>query len=184
MIIIYIILGLTILAGLYFASTYNRLVRARAMVEEGWSGVDVQLKKRYNVIPNLLETVKGYAAHEQDTLNKVIAARNAAQGAEGVSAQQAAEQQLSTALSGFFALAEAYPDLKANQNFMQLQGELSKIEGDIEKARRYYNGTVRENNILVESFPSNVVAGMFKFYISDFFELENEEERALPQVKF
>ena len=184
MTIIFVLIGLSLLAGLYFASTYNRLVRARTMVEEGWSGVDVQLKKRYNLIPNLIETVKGYAAHEQDTLNKVITARNAAQGAQGVPAQQAAEQQLTTALSGFFALAEAYPDLKANQNFLQLQGELSKVEGDIEKARRYYNGTVRENNILVESFPSNIVAGMFNFHLSDFFEMENEEERAVPQVKF
>jgi LemA protein len=181
---VYILLGLILLAGVYFGSTYNRLVRARAMVEEGWSGVEVQLKKRYNLIPNLIETVKGYAAHEQDTLNKVIAARNAAQGSEGVAEQQAAEQQLTSALSGFFALAEAYPDLKANQNFLHLQGELSKIEGDIEKARRYYNGTVRENNILVESFPSNLVAGLFKFYLSEFFETENDEERTLPQVKF
>lgn len=184
MIVIYILLGVILLTGFYFGGTYNRLVRARAMVEEAWSGIDVQLKKRYNVIPNLIETVKGYAAHEQDTLNKVISARNAAQGAQGVSNQQAAEQQLTSALSGFFAIAESYPDLKANTNFLQLQGELSKIENDIEKSRRYYNGTVREKNVLVESFPSNIVASMFKFYLSDFFELGNEEERAVPKVKF
>ena len=180
----YVIIGLLLLAGIYFANTYNRLVRARAMVEEGWSGVEVQLKKRYNLIPNLIETVKGYAAHEQDTLNKVITARNTAQGSASIAEKQAAEQQLTTALSGFFALAEAYPDLKANQNFLHLQEELSNIEGDIEKARRYYNGTVREKNILVESFPSNLVANMFKFYLAEFFETENDEEQALPQVKF
>ncbi len=184
MTIIYILLGLVLLSGLFFGSTYNKLVRARTMVEEGWSGIDVQLKKRYNLIPNLIETVKGYASHEQDTLNKVISARKAAQGAQGVPAKQAAEMQLTSALSGFFAVAEAYPDLKANQNFMQLQNELSQIEGDVEKARRYYNGTVRENNVLVESFPSNIVAGMFNFYLSEFFEIGNEEERAVPQVKF
>lgn len=184
MIIVYIILGVVLISGLYFGSTYNRLVRARAMVEEAWSGIDVQLKKRYNLIPNLIETVKGYASHEKDTLSQVINARNAAQNAQGVQAKQSAEMQLTSALSGFFAIAEAYPDLKANQNFMQLQGELSKIEDDIEKSRRYYNGTVREKNVLIESFPSNIVANMFKFYLSEFFEIGNEEERAVPQVKF
>ena len=177
---------IAIIAILVFTavSVYNKIINYENRYENAWSQIDVQLKKRNDLIPNLVETVKGYAAHEQDTLNKVITARNAAQGAQGVPAQQAAEQQLTTALSGFFALAEAYPDLKANQNFLQLQGELSKVEGDIEKARRYYNGTVRENNILVESFPSNIVAGMFNFHLSDFFEMENEEERAVPQVKF
>jgi len=184
MTIIYILLGLILLSGFYFSGTYNKLVRARAMVEEAWSGIDVQLKKRHNLIPNLIDTVKGYASHEQDTLSKVISARNAAQGAQGIPAQQAAERQLTSALSGFFAISESYPDLKANQNFMQLQGELSKIEDDVEKARRYYNGTVRNKNILVESFPSNIIASMFQFYLADFFELENEEERAVPKVKF
>lgn len=182
--IVYVLLILVVLIGLYFMGTYNKLVRSRTMVEEGWSGIDVQLKKRYNLIPNLIETVKGYASHEKETLQQVIQARNAAQSATGVKAQKAAETQLNSALANIFALSEAYPDLKANTNFLQLQNELSAIEGDIEKSRRYYNGTVRENNVLVESFPSNIVANMFNFYLSEFFEISNEGERANPQVKF
>ena len=180
---IYALIAL-VLIGLYFGGTYNKLVRARTMVEEGWSGIDVQLKKRHNLIPNLIETVKGYTSHEKGTLDAVIKARNAAQAATGVKATKAAEQQLQAAMANIFALSEAYPDLKANTNFLQLQGELSSIEDDVEKARRYYNGTVRENNVLVESFPSNLVANMFKFYLSDFFEIENTGERTVPQVKF
>ncbi len=179
-----IALGILLLIGLYFGGTYNKLVRARTMVEEGWSGIDVQLKKRHNLIPNLIETVKGYAAHEKGTLDAVITARNAAQSASGVKATKAAEGQLQAAMANIFALSEAYPDLKANTNFLQLQGELSSIEDDVEKARRYYNGTVRENNVMVESFPSNLVANMFNFYISDFFEIDNATERAVPKVKF
>ena len=180
----WIALIILVVLALYAGSTYNKLVRARTMVEEGWSGIDVQLKKRYNLIPNLVETVKGYASHEKDTFNQVIAARNAAQNAEGVKSKTAAEQQLQTAMANIFALAEAYPELKANTNFLQLQDELSKIEGDVEKARRYYNGTVRENNVMVESFPSNLIASMFNFYLADFFEIENQEEKAVPKVKF
>ena len=181
---IIIIIALVVLAGLYFVSVYNKLVRKRTMVEEGWSGIDVQLKKRYNLIPNLIETVKGYAKHEQETFQQVIAARNAAQNATTVEGQQAAESQLNSALANVFALAEAYPDLKANTNFLQLQNELSSIEGDIEKARRYYNGCVREQNIMVESFPSNVVANMFGFNLAEYFELEDEGARSVPKVQF
>ena len=181
---IIIIIGLVVLTGFYFVSVYNKLVRKRSMVEEGWSGIDVQLKKRYNLIPNLIETVKGYASHEQETYQQVIAARNAAQNANSVQGQQAAESQLNSALANVFALAEAYPDLKANTNFLQLQNELSSIEGDIEKARRYYNGCVREQNIMVESFPSNVVANTFGFNLAEYFELENAAAREVPKVKF
>ena len=173
-----------VLIGLYIGGTYNKLVRSRTMVEEGWSGIDVQLKKRYNLIPNLIETVKGYAGHEKETLNQVIEARNAAQSATGVKATKKAEHQLQAAMANIFALAEAYPDLKANTNFLQLQNELSAIEGDVEKARRYYNGTVRENNVMVESFPSNLIANMFNFYLADFFEIDNAAEKAVPKVKF
>ena len=180
---IYALIALVLIA-LYVGSMYNKLVRSRTMVEEGWSGIDVQLKKRYNLIPNLIETVKGYAGHEKETLNQVITARNAASSATGVKATKAAEQQLQAAMANIFALAEAYPDLKANTNFLQLQNELSEIEGDVEKARRYYNGTVRENNVMVESFPSNLVANMFKFYLADFFEIDNAAEKAVPKVKF
>jgi LemA protein len=154
------------------------------MAEEGWSGIDVQLKKRHSLIPNLVETVKGYAKHEQDTLQQVITARNSALSAKGVAEQTSAENKLNSALANVFALSESYPDLKANTNFLQLQQELSAIEGDIEKSRRYYNATVRENNIMVESFPSNLVANSFGFFNREYFEIENAAERELPSVKF
>jgi LemA protein len=181
---IIVLIAIAAVVLFYFVGIYNKLVRKRSMVEEGWSGIDVQLKKRYNLIPNLVETVKGYATHEKETLDQVVSARNKAMQAEGVAAQTQAEQQLNSALANVFALSEAYPDLKANQNFLHLQQELSNIEGDIEKARRYYNGTVREQNIMVESFPSNIVANAFGFYIADFFVLEDEQQRSAPQVKF
>ena len=173
-----------VLAVFYFLGLYNKFVRKRTMMDEGWSGIDVQLKKRYDLIPNLIETVKGYARHEQETLDQVIQARNAAREASGISDQTAAENQLNSALANVFALSEAYPDLKANTNFEQLQRELASIESDIEKARRYYNATVRENNIMVDSFPSNLVANAFGFESGAFFEVEGMAERATPQVKF
>jgi len=172
-----------LLIAFYGVGVYNKLVRKRTMVEEGWSGIDVQLKKRHNIIPNLLETVKGYAKHEQETLQQVISARNAAQGSKGPKAAKA-EAQLGTAMANVFALGEAYPDLKANTNFVNLQNQLTSIEADIEKARRYYNATARENNIMVESFPSNLIAGMGDFELAEYFELEDEGDRALPEVKF
>ena len=181
---IYIILALVILTVLYGISSYNGLVKKRTMMEEGWSGIDVQLKKRYNLIPNLLKSVKGYAAHEQETLDMVIKARNSAQNASSVGSQIAAEGQLQTALSNVFALAESYPDLKANANFIQFQNELGKIENDIDKSRRYYNATVRENNVAVESFPSNIFAKAFNFDLGEYFELEDLGQRAMPDVNF
>jgi len=181
----YLIFGLLlVLVGFYFMTTYNKLIRLRTMVGEAWSGIDVQLKKRYNLIPNLIETVKGYAAHEQETFQQVIEARNRAQAANGVADQQAAEQQLNGALANVFALGEAYPDLKANTNFLQLQDTLREIEGDIEKARRYYNGAVREQITLIDSFPSNLVANIFNFAKSPFFELEDDAQREMPRVQF
>jgi len=179
-----IILSVLALGFFYFTGVYNKLVRKRTMVEEGWSGIDVQLKKRYNLIPNLIETVKGYAGHEKETLNEVISARNSALKAEGITSKVKAEKQLNSALSNIFALAEAYPDLKANQNFLHLQQELSSMEGDIEKARRYYNATVRESNVVVESFPSNIVANMFDFGLAEFFEVEDQDQREAPKVQF
>ncbi|MFN3999148.1 LemA family protein [Algoriphagus sp.] len=175
---------IVLLIAFYAVGIYNKLVRLTTLVEEAWSGIDVQLKKRYSLIPNLVETVKGYAKHEQETFEKVVQARNQAQAATTVEGHQAAENQLNKALVNLFALAENYPELKANQNFLKLQDELSVIEQDIEKSRRYYNGTVREKNILVESFPSNILSNMFGFIKSKFFELDNETERQLPQVKF
>lgn len=179
-----IIGGVLVIALLYGVSIYNRLVKLRNLVQEAWSSIDVMLKKRHDLIPNLVETVKGYATHERETLENVTKARNLAVSADSVEGKEAAEKNLNQAMMNLFAVAEQYPDLKANANFQQLQAELSSIENDIEKSRRYYNGTVRENNILVESFPSNIVANMYKFEKSKFFELENIADREVPNVKF
>ena len=184
MITVLIILAAIALFFIYGISIYNRLVKLRTMVQEAWSSIDVMLKKRYDLIPNLVETVKGYATHERETFDSVTRARAAAMSANTVQEKEAAEKNLSQAMMNLNAVAEQYPDLKANTNFLQLQGELSALEGDIEKSRRYYNGTVRENNILVETFPSNIIANMFRFTKSAFFELENVAERAVPNVKF
>ena len=179
-----IIGGVLVIALLYGVSIYNRLVKLRNLVQEAWSSIDVMLKKRHDLIPNLVETVKGYATHERETLENVTKARNLAVSADSVEGKEVAEKNLNQAMVNLFAVAEQYPDLKANTNFQQLQAELSSIENDIEKSRRYYNGTVRENNTLVESFPSNIVANMYKFEKSKFFELENIADREVPSVKF
>lgn len=171
---------------LYLVFVYNGLVKARQMAEEAWSGIDVQLKRRADLIPNLIETVKGYAAHEKSTLEEVVALRNRAQAVpEGdIAARAAAEGALSQALGRVFALAEAYPDLKANENFVELQRSLETIEGEIQMSRRYYNGAARDLNVKVESFPSNLIAGAFRFARASYFEITNEADRAVPSVKF
>lgn len=165
---------------------YNGLVKARQVAEEAWSGIDVQLKRRADLIPNLIETVKGYAAHEIGTLEKVVELRNKVQSvAPGdVEGRAAAEGMLGQAIGRLFALAEAYPDLKANQNFVELQRSLETIEGEIQMSRRYYNGAVRDLNVKVESFPSNLLAGPFGFVKKVYFEIANEADRAVPTVKF
>lgn len=182
----YIALGLAAIVALYVIVIYNGLVRARQMAEEAWSGIDVQLKRRTDLIPNLIETVKGYAAHEKGTLEEVVKLRNQAQAVPqgDVAGRAQAEGLLSQALGKLFALAEAYPDLKANQNFAELQTSLETIESEIQMARRYYNGSARDLNIKVESFPANLVAGPFGFSKRDYFEIENEADRAVPSVKF
>lgn len=181
-----LIISLVIVAliVLYGISVYNKLVRFRTLVDEAWSGISVQLKKRHDLIPNLMETVKGYATHERETFESVTKARNSAIQAQNVKTQEAAENQLSGALSRLLAISERYPELKANQNFMHLQQQLGIIETDIEKSRRYYNGAVRQKNIAINIFPSNLVANMFNFSKSPFFELESEAEKAVPQIKF
>lgn len=179
-----IIVAVVLALGFYIIGIYNRLIKLRTNVGEAWSGIDVQLKKRYDLIPNLIETVKGFATHERETFESVTKARTAAMGASGVVDQQAAENQLTRALSGLFAVAERYPDLKSNTNFLQMQQDLSAVEQDIERSRRYYNGTVRDQNILIDSFPSNIVANSFGFQKSAFFELESDSERAVPKVDF
>ena len=170
----------------YAIYAYNGLVKARQMVEEAWSGIDVQLKKRADLIPNLIATVKGYAKHEQDTFDRVTELRARAQSIDSgdVAGRAQAEGLLGAALGKLMAVAEAYPELKANENFLELQRSLEKTESGIEMSRRYYNGSVRELNVMVESFPSNFGANTFKFIKAEYFELENPDDRAVPQVSF
>ncbi|MDR3475319.1 MAG: LemA family protein [Devosia sp.] len=170
----------------YFVLAYNNLVSNRQLSQEGWSGIDVQLKRRADLIPNLLETVKGYMTHERETLEAVTNARAAAQaGASGTPEQRAQlEGQLSGALGRLLAVAEAYPDLKANTTFLEFQAALQKIEDELQLARRYYNGTARNLNVAVQSFPSSIVASLFHFTTAQYFEIENAADRAVPQVKF
>ena len=182
------ILALVIVAGIaiYVVAIYNGLVKARQMVREAWSGIDVQLKRRADLIPNLIETVKGYAKHEKDTLTEVIAMRDRAQAVPSgdVAGRAQAEGMLGMALGKLFALAEAYPDLKANSNFADLQQSLEELESEIQMSRRYYNGAARDLNVRVESFPSNLVANSFKFEHADYFEIEDATDRAVPKVDF
>jgi LemA protein len=181
-----VLLVLLVLIAGYAIITYNALVRLRQMVREAWSGIDVQLKRRADLIPNLIETVKGYAAHERGTLEEVTQLRARAQAlpSDDVAGRAQVEGMLSQALGRLFAVAEAYPDLKANQNFAQLQTTLETLEGEIQMSRRYYNGSARDLNIKVESFPSNLVAGAFGFSKADYFEIEDPAERAVPKVSF
>jgi LemA protein len=182
----WVILALVVVAAGYAVTIYNSLVSNRQMVEEGWSGIDVQLKRRTDLIPNLMETVKGYMSHERETLEAVTNARAAATSAANGTPEQraAAEGQLSSALGRLIATAEAYPDLKANTTFLEFQSALQTVEDEIQMARRYYNGAVRNLNIKVESFPSNLIANAFKFIKAQYFELENEADRQVPNVKF
>ena len=181
---VYIIIGIIALAILYIVSAYNNLVKNKNMVEEGWSGIDVQLKKRSNLIPNILSSVKGYMKHEKSLLEKITTLRAQSDAADNVLDQAKAESSLSGSLMNLFAVAENYPELKANENFLDLQKQLQDIENDIQMARRYYNGTVRNNNVLIESFPTNIIANSFNFKKSDFFEIENPETRNVPNVEF
>jgi LemA protein len=179
-----IVLIVIALLVVFFIAIYNKLVRLKNLVEEGWSGIEVQLKRRANLIPNLIETVKGYMGHERELLTKITDLRAQSMSARQVAEKGRLEGLLSRSLANVFAVAEGYPDLKANQNFLDLQNQLSDIEEQIQLARRYYNGTVRNMNIKVESFPSNIVAGMFNFTKAEFFEIEDEADRAVPEVKF
>lgn len=170
--------GLFVVSAIVFLfALYNRLVGLRNMVDEGWSGIDVQLKRRYDLIPNVVETVKGYAAHEKDTFRKVVELRNSAMSAKGIEEKGKLESSLTESIKSLFALAEAYPDLKANQNFLDLQGQLSKIEDDLQNARRYYNGTVRNYNTTAQQFPAKLVAGSFGFKEKEFFGAAEEEKQ-------
>jgi LemA protein len=182
----YTILAILVVVALYAGFIYNGLVKSRQMTEEAWSGIDVQLKRRADLIPNLIETVKGYAAHEKATFEEVVELRNRAQAvpAGDVAGRAAAEGLLGQALGKIVALAEAYPELKANENFMELHRSLDTIEGEIQMSRRYYNGAARDLNVKVDSFPSNMVARQFGFSKAGYFEIANDADRAVPSVKF
>ena len=178
-----IIIAVLLLIIFYFIGVYNKLVNGRNKVKDQFSQIDVQLKRRVDLIPNLVETVKGYAKHENNTLKEVIEARNKLNSATGINEEIDANNQLTGALNRLFALSEAYPDLKANENFISLQNDLKDTEDKISYARQFYNDTVLSYNNLVEMFPSNIVANMFKFTKYEFFQID-EKEKESPKVKF
>ena len=180
-----IILIIAVLVVVFVIALYNKYIRLIQRTKEAWADIDVQLKRRYNLIPNLVNTVKGYASHESETMKKVTEARTTAMNAGTIEEHGAAENMLTGALKSLFAVSEAYPDLKANQNFLELQRELSDTENKIQAARRFYNANVRDLNTAVQVFPGNIIAGMFKFEVREFFELEEGSEEKEPvEVKF
>lgn len=183
MTLLYIVIGLVVVIGLYVVSVYNSLVTFSMRVKEAWADIDVQLKRRYDLIPNLVNTVKGSTNFETSTLEKVIAARSNALGATTPKEAGVADVAMRGALSGFFALAESYPDLKSNQNFISLQNELSDTENKIQAARRFYNGVVMDYNTKIKTFPTNIFANMFSYVESEFFELEEGEQAARNPVE-
>ncbi len=183
MIFVWIILALVVLAAIYALVTYNRLVSMRNRIENAWAQIDVQLKRRYDLIPNLVETVKGYASHERGTLEAVVQARNMAMAAQGPQDQAAAENMITGALKSVFALSEAYPDLKANQNFLNLQEELTGTEGRIAYARQFYNDSVYSYNTKIQSVPSNMIAKRFNFAEREYFEVD-DTSRGTVEVDF
>ena len=181
---LWILLAVVLILGVYVVSVYNKLVVNRNKVKDGWAQIDVQLKRRADLIPNLVETVKGYAKHENDTFEEVIKARNSFNTATTVEEEIDANNQITGALNKLFALSEAYPDLKANENFLSLQNDLKDVEEKISYARQFYNDIVLNYNNSVEVFPSNIIANMFNFKQEKFFEIENEKEKEAPKVSF
>jgi LemA protein len=179
-----VIVVIVVLIALFVVGAYNGMVRGRNKVDESWSGIDVQLKRRHDLIPNLVETVKGYATHEREVFQAVTDARAQAMNASGPAQAGQAEGVLSQALGRLFAVAEAYPDLKASQNFLELQGTLGQLESEIAAARRLYNSNVQTYNTRIQSFPGVLLAGPFGFSKREFFELENPADRETPQVSF
>ncbi|EKD48862.1 MAG: LemA family protein [uncultured bacterium] len=179
-----IIAGIAVVSIMWGISRYNRLVTLKSFSQEGWSGIDVQLKRRYDLIPNLVGVVEGYKIHEREVLENVTKMRAASMGATTIDAKAHAEAGLTGALKTLFAVAENYPNLKANESFLALQQQLSSLESEIQLARRYYNGAARNYNVAVHSFPSNVIASMFGFAAISYFELNSAQEREVPRVKF
>ena len=182
--ILKIIFGILAILVLWIIFIYNRLVTLRNRVKEAWSDIEVQLKRRYNLIPNLVETVKGYASHEKEVFEKVTQARTKAIGAQNLKEKAVAENMLSNTLKSLFAVAENYPQLRSSENFQKLQEELTDTEDKIQAARRFYNGNVRDFNIKIESFPSNIIAKIFNFKKVEFFEIKEEAEKDVPKLKF
>ena len=180
--ILYIIL--IVFPILWLIIVYNGLIKLKNRAKEAWADIDVQLKRRYNLIPNLVEVVKGYAVHEREVFEKVTEARTKAMGAKDLKEKEKAENFLSGTLKSLFAVSENYPQLRASENFLELQRELRDAEDKIQAARRFYNGNVRDLSIKIESFPSNIIAKLFKFQKMDLFELEEPEKRETPTVKF
>lgn len=183
---VWVVAGVIVIIALALITLYNRLVLYRQRAREGWSGISVQLKRRADLIPNLVETVKGYASHERQALEEVTRLRTevAAQPEADVAGRAQSEGLLTAALGRLFAVAEAYPDLKASSNFQELQQALGDVENSLQMSRRYYNGAVRDLNIAVESFPSNLVANLFHFEKAEYFELESAADRAVPKISF
>lgn len=181
--VLYIAIGILVLVVLWAIMTYNGLVSRRAMVAEGWSGIDAQLKRRSDLIPNLVETVKGYATHERTTFDELTKMRAGA-GSQDPAQRAASETAITAAIGKIMAVAEAYPDLKASANFQSLQKDLADLEDQIQLARRYYNGAVRNFNVSVQQFPSNLIANMGGFTAAQFFQLDNAAERNVPKVSF
>jgi LemA protein len=176
--------GAAVLLIGWLIAVYNGLVTLKNRTDEAWSDIDVQLKRRYDLIPNLVETVKGYATHERETMEKVISARAAAMGAQTIEQHAQAENMLTGTLKSLFALAENYPDLKANQNFLQLQDDLKDAEDKIQAARRFFNANVRDFNTKIQVFPNNLIAGRMNFKKYEFFEIPDAAQREVTQVKF
>jgi LemA protein len=179
-----VILAALVLLAVFVVLTYNALVKSRNKVDEAWSGIDVQLKRRHDLVPNLVETVKGYAAHERQTLESVTAARQEAVAASGPEQSEPAEAKLTSALGAINALAEAYPQLRAAENFQRLQADLGEIEDEIQASRRIYNANVQDYNTRIQVFPNMLIAGPMSFNPREFFEIEVAAERAVPQVAF
>lgn len=177
-------LGIAVVIALWAMATYNGLVRRKNMVAEAWAGIDTQLKRRADLIPNLVETVKGYAGHERGTFDELARLRGAGQAQADIAQRAQTETAITAAIGKVMAVAEAYPDLKASENFQSLQSELADIEDQIQLARRYYNGAVRDYNIAIAQFPSNIMAGIGGFKPSPFFQIESDADRAAPKVSF
>jgi len=186
-----VFLALAAVLILWGVSIYNRLVRHRTLVQEGWSGIETQLKRRANLIPNLVETVKGYATHERATFDEITKLRSTAQSmgngtpnSAEIAARAQTERQITAMIGKIMAVAEAYPDLKASANFQSLQNDLAEIEDQIQLSRRYYNGAVRDYNVMTEQVPSNIIANWFAFEKANFFEIDDPADRAVPEVSF